>query len=904
MHPLLRLILSLVICLAVHTTVKAAPSTSAMILGYVVNEKGAPIADARIAAASPGSNANVLSDARGRFVLLNLSVGTYILSVQEQGYQPALRTGLILLPGESKRILFRLSKQLQTIGSVNAEAEAFTLGTTSDTYTISGDIARAQMSTASSSGLGAYTAGTVQGAIARVPGMDEDGFANAISRGGKVGDTAFSYDSVPIPQGLIAEPGGNVIGAQLPTTGIAATTVTLGGFKAEGDNALGGTVNEIPSVGTYPGKTTLELADGAGTRYQQLSLQSLWATPDLRWRYAFASAFGSEYFSYGDGQTFYPSESGTYGIGLQDRSTSSLSGNIHFRIAPSDDLSAVFLTGGEHEDQYGSPYLGETYGAFNGLQTTYPNEPNSDSPVNFASSTSGTYDIFKLQWTHTGTHALTRAQLYQSQFGANAGGPFWDDLSFPDGVISLSSQQATRLNGFTYDVDNTSNDHHRLLYGAEYRVNASDLYQVVPTADEIITSNPTLFSQLLYLSDDWNGGKRLDVSGTLRFNHTHIVPSDGSAYDVAALDPHAAISYKLGNTLALRAAYDHTTVAPAPLEADRTDSANPAPFTPLAPEVGRDFSYALEGGGKTQFRLTYAMKHELNRIDVLPFDFRSAVNAGENPDGVGIPTNAGELRANSIELWIKRGKLTFNANHITAFSSSASQFAYNDLNAAAVAAGHLFPVGYVPQLSASLSYDISVGKHIRITPFFSYESGYPYGNGTMVWTFDPVSGKPELIPNDNHVNPGYNYYFLQNPALPYNPASNPYIGNLGIGEGADPNTLRTAPQTLLSLHIEGDLSPRLTAILDIANLLGTATPTQMQSNPYLIGPPGYTGGNAQYGAWYGQQLGGGNTYTLGNGVPTNDGVHQALPWNYGRNGYVPESYPLARTLQLRLRYRL
>jgi hypothetical protein len=39
-------------------------------------------------------------------------------------------------------------------------------------------------------------------------------------------------------------------------------------------------------------------------------------------------------------------------------------------------------------------------------------------------------------------------------------------------------------------------------------------------------------------------------------------------------------------------------------------------------------------------------------------------------------------------------------------------------------------------------------------------------------------------------------------------------------------------------------------------------------------------------------------------VPTNDGVTQAVPWTYGTSGYVPQSWPMGRTLQLRLRYTL
>jgi hypothetical protein len=38
-------------------------------------------------------------------------------------------------------------------------------------------------------------------------------------------------------------------------------------------------------------------------------------------------------------------------------------------------------------------------------------------------------------------------------------------------------------------------------------------------------------------------------------------------------------------------------------------------------------------------------------------------------------------------------------------------------------------------------------------------------------------------------------------------------------------------------------------------------------------------------------------------VPTSDGVTQSVPWSYDRGAYVPQSYPMGRTVQLRVRYR-
>ena len=881
---------------------EAAETTTATISGSVSSAHGDAVAGAHVVAASPSGRYESRTDARGAFRLLGVVPDTYTISIDARGYDTAVRGGITALPGGAPVLTVALTVSLATIGRVQSTGAPIDIGSTSERFVITGNGGRLD---ANASGLAAYTGGTVQGTIAAVPGVMLDTFGNAILRGGKVDDVVFDYDSVPIPQGLIAEPGGNIVGAQLATTGVAATATTLAGFTNQGDNALGGIVDQIPLTGTYPSRTMLELTDGIGTLAQRFALQHQWATKDLRWRFAFATTLSSEYFAYGDGHTFYPSEAATYGLSLQTRGTASFAGNIHFRPDPANDFSFVALSGEANYQQYGSPYPGETVGAFDGAVTPFPGETNPNAPVTYASGLRGTYDVLKAQWLHTGANATMRLQLYQTQFGSQAGGPFWDDLSFPDGVISLSATQGGREAGASFDVEQFASDRHHLFYGGEYRTNTSFLYQVVPTADEFINSNPTLFTNLAYASDTWRIAPRLSLSGTARFDRTHIVPSDGSPYDVAAIDPHASLAYRIGPVYALRVAYDHTTVAPKPLEADRTDSADPAPFVPLAAETANNFSYAFEGGGRTRFRVVYYSDREANRIDVLPVNFRAAVAAGENPNGVGVPTNAGLLIAHGVDVWLQNGGLTFKADTIRGFSSSASQFAYNGLNAAAVAAGHLFPLGYVPDFTATLAYEIPLfRRRVRITPSVSYQSGYPYGNGTMVYQFDPATGKPVAVPNDNFVNPGYNYYFLADPSQPFNATTNPYIGNLGTPEGPDPNSLRAPGQTLVSLHVEGDITPRLTLVLDVVNLCATSTPTGLQGNPYLIGPPGYTGGNPLYAAAYQNAAGFAQPYTLGNGVPTNDGVTQAVPWQYGTAGYVPQGYPLARTFQVSLRYRL
>jgi hypothetical protein len=894
----------------------AAELTTGGIYGTVLTTKNAPIANARIVADAPSGRYTDTTDASGRFTILGVTPDTYKVSVDASGYS-ASSAVVVVLPGEHERLTFALRPSLKEIARVESKGEAFAVGSTTDTFTVQGDQAQASNPEASASGLANYSRDSIQGAISNVPGVQQDSFANIIVRGGKVQDTVYDFDSVPVPQGLIAEPGGNIVGAQLGTVGVSEDTVTLGGYTDVSQNALGGVVNEVPLVGTFPGKSMYEISTGILSQLGEIRFTTQDATPDLRWRWALSTTTGSEYFQYGDGVSFYPAEQGTYGLGFQTRSQYGIAGNLHFALTSKDDLSAEFLTGAAAYQQYDSPYTGLLWSTFNAPGVKFPGQPaDPNTQVDTPSIARGTYSIEKLQWIHNWSHSLGRLQLFQSQIGAVANGPEWDDLSWSDGVISLYSTQYQREDGMGYDWEDQAGDKHDIKAGAQYDVNTSSIYQIVPTVPQIITAAPRLNQYLYYLSDTWSMTPHFSLMGSLRYTGQHAQTSDNVIYGDGALDPHLAAAWTFAGQNAFRANFDHTSVMPLPLEVQRTctpasacsdDSGNNAngavPSYPLAPETADDYAFSYQHGGPIQVQLTYFMEFEKNRIDVLPTNYRDAPNAGENPNAIGVPTNAGQLRSHGVEFFTRAGGFTLNANYNHTLTSSIYQFAFNDLNAPAIIAGHLFPANYIPDFTATAAYEFDfVHRRVRVSPMLSYESGYPYGNGTMVW--EMVDGHPVQVPNDNYVNPGYNYYFLKNPSLPFNATTNPYIANLGTNEGADPNTLRTTPQTLASLHIEGDLSPQLTIVADVINLFATAAPTQLQGNPYLIGPPGYTGGNLLYEKAYGSAYCKKCLYTLGNGIPTNTGTAPIVPWNYGTAGYVPEAYPMARTAILRLRYRI
>lgn len=889
----------------------AAELNAGVLTGVVTDTAGTPLANVAISAAAPSARYRARTDQRGQYVIVGVNPDTYTLSAEIAGFQSGTETGVVVIVNQTQQISFKLAKSLRTVATVTATSKAFNAGSTSDTFVVTGSAAQARSPVSVASGLSTFSAGTVQGSASNAPGIEFDGLGNISTRGSKVDDTVFTYDSVPIPQGLVVDPGGNFVGAQTPTTGVGETSVTLDGYGNQSDNALGGIVNQVPLIGTYPEKSEVELGIGALTRWNLASFQYQTATQDLRSRLAISSRFTSENIDFGDNVSFYPGEASVVGIGLQARGQFSAALNYHYALTSKDDIALTVFNGAASYDQYGSPFPGQTYGLLNGTTKSgapipFPGVANQNEAVTSPARTRGFFDVLKAEWTHTGEHSLERVQIYQSFFGALANGPFWDDNAYGQGAISLVSNNTGHTTGLQFDATNT-NAKNTFGYGFEHRIDNSDLDEFVPSNDEHAHSNPTLQTNLGYVGDTWQATSRLSLTGTGRVFTTHVIPDFGYSYDIGAIDPHLSASYKLGRFYALRGTFDHNTVPPKALETDLTDTTNVKsdgtfPFAPLTAERGNDFSYSFEGGGRTQFRFTYFAKFEKDRIDAVPPNLRAAAQNGVNPSDVGVPGNVGNLRANGFEVYAKNGPLTLNANVVRAYSSSASEFSYNGLNTAALSVGHLFPVSYLPDFNATLAYEFKPIPQVRISPELSFESGYPYGVGQKIWIFKGKNA--ELVNNDNNVNPGGNYYFLRNPAQPFNAAANPYVATIGGPEGADPNSLRTPPQTSLNLHVEGDLSKRLSVSVDVTNFLGDFSPTQLVSNPYLIGPPGYKGGNPVYAAYYGASARYSTPYTLGNGVPTNDGVHQILPWTFGTAGYVGESWPNARAIQMRVRYRM
>ena len=185
-HVLIRALSASVLTLSIlpPTIARGAEATTGAIVGTVRDQRGAAVANARVNAASASGRYSGVTDASGRYALLGVVPDTYAVSVTVSNFTRSNRDGVVVLAGSTQSIAFVMSPELRTIATVRSTSKSFALGSTADTFTVNGAAARAMNPTSTSSGQANYLQGTVQGAIAAVPGVDEDAFANAILRGG------------------------------------------------------------------------------------------------------------------------------------------------------------------------------------------------------------------------------------------------------------------------------------------------------------------------------------------------------------------------------------------------------------------------------------------------------------------------------------------------------------------------------------------------------------------------------------------------------------------------------------------------------------------------------------------------------------------------------------------------
>jgi hypothetical protein len=293
------------IVLAVALVCGALPAfagTTGTLTGTVLDASSkAPLAGAKVTAASPSQDATVKTDASGHFTFLSLAPDTYTVSVDAEGYQPAAVAGITIVADNARVLSLSTEKALTTIARVRSRSATSLVrpGTTADQYSV--DALQQQK-------FGGVGGGPEQNlvysAIATIPGafvpqgvQGGNGIgADVYIRGGDYDQVGYELDGVPVNRSFDLYPSGP--GSAL---GTQETQVYTGSAPANAEGqGLAGFVNQVIKVGTYPGFAAASVGLGGPAFYHQASIEFGGATENRRFSYYAATGGYDEDFRYGD----------------------------------------------------------------------------------------------------------------------------------------------------------------------------------------------------------------------------------------------------------------------------------------------------------------------------------------------------------------------------------------------------------------------------------------------------------------------------------------------------------------------------------------------------------------------------------------------------------------------------
>jgi outer membrane receptor protein involved in Fe transport len=230
-----------------------AQAPTATVLGTITDTSGAAIAGAALQVKNSeiGAIQNIVSDSQGRYRVPDLAIGTYEVTATKEGFQTAVRSGIILSVGQTGLIDFSLP-----------------VGQARQIVTVSGEVSQVETSTSSVSSLVDQTqmrelplnGRNFQQLVLLAPGVQQyNGFASGAFRGGNAGGYSVS-GSRPVGQVQILDnqniqnfwttgSGAISLGTSLGVEAIAEFQVLTGTYGAQfGGN--GAVMNAVTKSGT------------------------------------------------------------------------------------------------------------------------------------------------------------------------------------------------------------------------------------------------------------------------------------------------------------------------------------------------------------------------------------------------------------------------------------------------------------------------------------------------------------------------------------------------------------------------------------------------------------------------------------------------------------------------------
>ncbi|HEX7139144.1 MAG TPA: TonB-dependent receptor, partial [Vicinamibacterales bacterium] len=286
MHQHLR---SFVVALATAalffaSAVSALGGTTGSVSGRVRDSVSeAPLAGAKVTAASASQTAVDTTNAAGGFAFVSLVPDTYTMTVEHSGYNTLVVRGITVLADQTQTLTFALVKTLVTLGRVEVRAAGGLVkpGTTSDVYSINASASERINALGGPGNLNQAYSAMVSVPGVNLPQAQQGWYQTVYIRGGDQDQVGWEFDGIPVNRSY-----DNAPMTFLSNLGEQELQVYTGGTPATSDaSSISGYVNQVVKRGSYPGYADVTLGIGGPAMYNKGLIEFGGATPDNRLSY-------------------------------------------------------------------------------------------------------------------------------------------------------------------------------------------------------------------------------------------------------------------------------------------------------------------------------------------------------------------------------------------------------------------------------------------------------------------------------------------------------------------------------------------------------------------------------------------------------------------------------------------
>ena len=789
---------------------------SAWAWGAVTGVVSGTVTDQETGAALSGANVSLVdtdlstvTDARGRFVIMNVPPGAYTLKASLIGYTEALVTQVVVIQGQVSAVEAALVPTVVEAVGAEAKVTAARVGlrrdVTSSVYVTTA--ADEQMTLSQPNDRYQFP-----GLIFAQPGAVPDNLFYPHIRGARSKQVGYFLDGIPI-----TEPNGNVFATNLVSIGLDRLEMFTGGYPAEYGGFTGGIINQVVKRGDQMRGRLLDIGAGSPYDFGGLVLEAGDVEDRVNWYYGlntWHSKFNENLFTSACPTSSDHMAKVIYDVGGRDTLTLlSAHGYARYEM-PWERLWTFKPVGAEWVTVRPGPDYGRQGHDLDGLTFNRTLSPKAYWTLRFSrlrhflEIESGYPE--NLYWQHRNERMLTAQFDFEQLMG---------DHRLRAGLWRIKS-------------DNDS---------------ASSLY-FFPAA--FLANNDTSNTQA-YLQDTWEVGNRTTLTLGARLDKMEYDRPETDELSLSESSGRAGATYVLSPGLLLRGSYGKYVEFPrANLIAYRFAGEDwgwysfLAPEFPVKPQVDRSRELGLEwkADDSTLLSATYFKRDSRQMMQKWGGDTEALEDFNPDPwqqptwfaaNGTGT-TNGAELKVDrrlskNVRSWLSYTYLDAKA---TSPRDNLYPYGYGFLDETDPASlAEEFPVDWSQKHTAALALRCQAGK-LTVNPWVVYGSGFPWGQSA----FDVAAAPIQLLsdpakfanPDWKDDDPATQFYYV----VPEN-----YVDPNDPSKGfISPNARRTDPNLTVSLNLSYQTGKGREVYLQIYNLFNRDDVTS-----YVIAHP-QTGG--------------------------------------------------------------